>query len=184
MEPPVAGPERDVCVRAECAVVVVAEGVERRLRCAGAPRGEDDGRRTLQRDVRRRCKLLALSEQVLRLWPQEVSASRLQECFVIGDQGRAGRLLEQWCDPSWRYAVAQGAGYVSGPDQGEHQRHITLVSLQIQRHPAPCFEFPETKRRCRDQSVQLLVRGAAARADEGSGFGSGERRRAQRTGNG
>src|SRR5919202_6885714 len=52
MEPPVAGPERDVSVRAERIVVVVAEGVERRLRDTGAPRGEYDGRGALQRDAR------------------------------------------------------------------------------------------------------------------------------------
>src|SRR5215210_2315901 len=95
VEPPVAGPERDVCVRAERAVVVVAEGVERRLRRTGAPRGEDYGRRPLQRDVRRLCKLLATSEQVLRLRPQEVGAGSLKEFFVFGDQDRAGRLLEE-----------------------------------------------------------------------------------------
>src|SRR5918997_225626 len=130
MEPPVAGPERDVGVRAERTVVVVAEGVERRLRRTGAPRGEDDGRRSLQRDVRRLCKLFALSDQILRLKPSEVSAGRLQEFFIFGDKGRAGRLPEECCETSWRYAVAQGTGYVSGPDQGQHQRHIALVSLQ------------------------------------------------------
>src|SRR5829696_2457469 len=152
MEPPVAGPERDIGVRAERIVVVIAKGVERRFRNAGAPRGEDDGRRPLQRYVRRLLSLLAISEER--------------------------------CDTPWREAVADGTGYVAGPDQRKHQRDVTLVSGQVERNPAPRFEFSETERRGRDLSVQLLVGGDALRADEGSCFRSGERRRPQRTGDG
>src|SRR5215211_4247727 len=141
MEPPVAGPERDVGVRAERIVVMVAEGVERRFRNAGAPRGEDDGRRPLQRYVRR---LLAISEQGFRPWLAKVGADRLQELFVFGDQDRAGRPLEERCDGPWRETVAYGTGDVSCTDQGKHKRHVTLVSLQIERHPAPGLEPSET----------------------------------------
>ena len=62
VEPPVPGPEGDVGVRAERIVVVVAEGVERRLRNAGTPRSEDYGRGTLQGDVLRLGALMALRE--------------------------------------------------------------------------------------------------------------------------
>src|SRR5215203_1945582 len=166
MEPPVAGPERDIGVRAERIVVVIAKGVERRFRNAGAPRGEDDGRRPLQRYVRRLLSLLAISEQGFR--PAKVGADPLEEL----------------CDTPWREAVADGTGYVAGPDQRKHQRDVTLVSGQVERNPAPRFEFSETERRGRDLSVQLLVGGDAPRADEGSCFRSGERRRPQRTGDG
>src|SRR5215213_11967558 len=101
MEPPVAGPERDIGVRAERIVVVIAKGVERRFRNAGAPRGEDDGRRPLQRYVRRLLALLAISEQGFRPWLAKVGADRLQELFVVGDQGRAGCPLEELGDPPW-----------------------------------------------------------------------------------
>src|SRR5215204_3170852 len=131
MEPPVAGPERDVGVRAERALVVVAEGVERRLRDTGAPRGEDYGCRTLLRNVYRLGTvgevLGHLFEQGFRRWPAQASAGRSQEFLVFGDQRRAGRPLEEPRDASWWEAVADGTGYVSGTDQGEHQRHVTLV---------------------------------------------------------
>src|SRR5215211_1559788 len=147
MKPPVPRTERDVGVRAERVVVVVTEGVECRLRDAGASRGEDDGRRTLPRNLHRLRKPLALSEQCLRLWPAKADASCLQELFVFGDQGRTGCPSEERRDPLWWETVADGTGYMSGPDQGQHQSHVTLVFGQIQRHPAPWFEFSETERR-------------------------------------
>src|SRR5215211_6247836 len=101
MEPPIARPERKVGVRAERIVVVVAEGVERRLGYAGAPRGEDDGRRSLQRYVRRLLALLAISEQILKPWPAKVGTGRLQQFFVFGDQCRAGRPLEELRNVLW-----------------------------------------------------------------------------------
>src|SRR5829696_2512210 len=153
MEPPVAGPERDIGVRAERAVVVVAERVERRLRKTAAPRGEDDGRRTLVRYIRRLRTLLAFSEQSFRRRPAQAGACRLQEFFVFGDQGRAGHPLEEPRDASWWEAVADRAGYVSGTDQGEHQRHVSLVFGQMERHPASRFEPFETERRGRDHLV-------------------------------
>src|SRR5919112_301500 len=129
MEPPIAGPERDVGVRAERAVVVVAERVERRLRGTGAPRSEDDGSGTLLRYIRRPRTPGEvrgyLFEQGRRLWLDE--ADSLQEFFVFGDQGRTGRALQEPRDaPRWE-AIADGTGYVSGTDQGQHQRHVTLV---------------------------------------------------------
>src|SRR5215207_1602320 len=184
MEPPVARPERNVGVRAERAVVVVAERMERRLRDISAPCGEDDGRRTLLRNIRRLRTLLAISEQGLRCWPAQASAGRLQEFFVFGDQGRAGRLLEELRDALWWEAVADGAGYMSGADQGEHQRHVALVFGQMERHPASRFESFETARRNRDHPVQLLVGGCSSRTDEGGGFRSSKGRRLQRTGYG
>src|SRR5919112_2988895 len=186
MEPPVAGPERDVGVRAESAVVVVAERVERCLRGTGAPRGEDDGSRTLVRNIHGLRTVAGASgrpfEQGRRLWLEE--ASTLQEFYVFGDQGRAGRLPEELRNASWWEAVADGAGYVPGTDQGEYQRYETLVFGQLERHSASRFEPSETERRTRDHPVQLFVGGNPRGADEGSGFRSGEGRRPQRTGEG
>jgi hypothetical protein len=68
----------------------------------------------------------------------------LQDFLVFGDQSLAGRPLEERCDAPWWKAVADGTGYVSGTDQGEYQRHVTLVFGQIERHPAPRFEFSQT----------------------------------------
>ena len=101
VEPSVAGTERDIGVRAEGAVVVVAEGVDRRLRHTGAPRGKDNCRRTLLRNIRRLRTLLAPSEQGFGLWPSQASSSCLQKFLVFGDQGRAGRLPEEPRDALW-----------------------------------------------------------------------------------
>src|SRR3712207_4719658 len=140
MQPPVAGPKRDVGVRAERAVVVVAERVDRRLRGTGAPRGKDYGHRTLLRNVYRLRKvggaLGHLSEQGFGPRHAKASACRLQEFLVFGYQGRAGRPPEQPRHASWWEAVAEGTGYVSGTDQGKHQSHVTLVFGQMERHPA------------------------------------------------
>src|ERR687893_2112524 len=151
MEPPVAGPERDIGVRAERTVVVVAKRMERRLRGTGATRGEDDGRRTPLRNIRRLRTLPALSEQGSRLWLVEARAN----IFVFGDQGRTGRPPEEFRDAPWWEAVTDGAGYVSGTDQGEHQRHVSLVFGQMERHPASRFEPSEMERRGRDHPVKL-----------------------------
>jgi hypothetical protein len=83
----------------------------------------------------------------------KIRARHLQELFVFGDQGRAGRHPEELCDAAWWKAVADGAGYVPGTDQGEYQRHVSLVFGQMERHPASRFEPFETERRGRDHLV-------------------------------
>ena len=79
------------------------------------------------RNIRWLRALLAFSEQSFRRWPEQAGACRLQEFLVFGDQGRAGRPLEEQRDTLWWEAVADGAGYVSGTNQGKHQRHVSLV---------------------------------------------------------
>src|SRR5215208_7056269 len=132
MEPPVAGPERDVGVRAERTVVVVTKRMERRLRGTGAPRGEDYGRRSLLRNVYRLRTvggaLGHLFEQGFRRWSAQTSAGRLQEFLVFGDQCRAGRPLEEPRDAPWWEAVADGTGHVSGTDQRSEEHTSELQS--------------------------------------------------------